>query len=313
MNTVLQQIGLMGIVPVVVIDDVKNAVPLGRALSEAGLPCAEVTFRTDAAAGAIGAISRALPDMLIGAGTVLSVQQVRIAIDAGAKFIVCPGVNRSVVEYCMKENIPITPGVATPTEIGMALDLGVGVMKFFPAEASGGVPYLKAISAPFKGVKFIPTGGIDAGNLLSYLKLGSVLACGGSWMVREDLIAEGKFGEIRDLTRQALCMMLGFDVRLLGMSVPDERKAADAAGAIREFLCMSNGNNNGHGNDRSVNVITQASHGVDGEFLVATTSIARAMEFARRKGAEEISSAPEDLRVSVDVDFGRFAVRFVQV
>lgn len=204
MNPILDQLGHIKIIPVVVIDDASHAERLSQALIEGGLPTMEITFRTEAARSALTRIAKGCPDMLLGAGTVLTVDQVKQAVDAGASYIVSPGFNRQVVEHCLWNNIAVTPGVVTPTEVMSALEFGIDVMKFFPAEASGGVGYLKAISAPFDRVKFIPTGGIDASNLLSYLKLPQVFACGGSWMVKNDLIANRKFDEIRDLTAQAV-------------------------------------------------------------------------------------------------------------
>ncbi len=204
MNDILHRIGTLGIVPVVVLDSPEDAKPLAEALLAGGLPCAEVTFRTAAAGQAIRDITSAFPEMLVGAGTVLSPDQVKAAVDAGARFIVSPGTSAAVVRYCQEQNIPITPGVATPTEVQTALELGVDVLKFFPAEAHGGVEYLKALSAPFKHVRFIPTGGIDEANMLAYLALPNVLAVGGSWMVKSELISAKRFDEIGRRTAQAV-------------------------------------------------------------------------------------------------------------
>lgn len=204
MNPILEQLGRIRLIPVIVIDHEDDAVPLAEALQAGGLPTMEITFRTAAAKGALTKISRTMPGMVLGAGTVLSVEQAKTALDAGATYIVSPGLNRKVVEYCLKANVLVTPGVITPTEIEAALDLGLNVVKFFPAEASGGLEYLKAVSAPYKDIRFIPTGGITAANLVSYLSFRPVLACGGSWMVKADLIAAKRFDEIRNLTGQAV-------------------------------------------------------------------------------------------------------------
>jgi 2-dehydro-3-deoxyphosphogluconate aldolase/(4S)-4-hydroxy-2-oxoglutarate aldolase len=203
MSEVLKQIGALRLVPVVVIDSAKDAKPLGEALVAGGLPCMEITFRTAAAPDAIKAASR-IPGMLVGAGTVLNIDNVNRAMDCGAKFIVSPGLNPKVVDYCVKNNIPITPGVATPTEIEMAMDHGLTVAKFFPADALGGVKTLKAISAPYSMMKFMPTGGITEANLGDYLKLPCVLACGGSWMVAKELVSKGEFAKVTELTRAAV-------------------------------------------------------------------------------------------------------------
>ena len=204
MNKIFDEIGAYKIIPVIVIDDSANAIPLANALIEAELPVAEVTFRTKAAKESIKLIAKTFPDLLLGAGTVLTIDQVKDAVDSGAKFIVSPGLNPKVVEYCVENNIPITPGIATPSEIERALEYNLDVVKFFPAEALGGLNYLKAISAPYGNLRFIPTGGIDEKNLLSYLQFPKVLACGGSWMVKSELISNKKFDEIKKLSSSAL-------------------------------------------------------------------------------------------------------------
>ena len=204
MNEVLNKLHEIGIVPVVVIDDAKDAIPLAKALIEGGLPCAEVTFRTAAAADAIKAIADNFPDMLVGAGTVLTTEQVDKAVAAGAKFIVSPGTNPKVVKYCVEKNIPITPGTCNPSDVEQALECGVNIVKFFPAEPAGGLKYIKAIAAPYVDVKFMPTGGINANNVRDYLAYNKIWACGGSWMVKGDLIKAGDFEKIKELTAEAV-------------------------------------------------------------------------------------------------------------
>ena len=203
MNEVLMKIGQMGIVHVVVLNDVKNAVPLAQSLINGGLPCAEVTFRTEAAQQSIAEISKNFPQMFVGAGTVLTTEQVDRAVDAGAKFIVSPGFNPKVVEYCIKKGYPVTPGIMTPTELEMALEFGLDVVKFFPAENAGGLKMIKAMAAPYTKMKFMPTGGINPQNVREYLQCDKILACGGSWMVKGDLINSGNFAEIEKLTKEA--------------------------------------------------------------------------------------------------------------
>lgn len=203
MNEILKKIGSTGIVPVVVLNNVNDAEPLAESLIKGGLPCAEVTFRTDAAEESIKMMTTKFPDMFVGAGTVLTTEQVDRAIGAGAKFIVSPGFNPKVVEYCLKNNYPITPGIMTPTELEMALGFGLDVVKFFPAENAGGLKMIKAMSAPYTMMKFMPTGGINAVNVRDYLACDKILACGGSWMVKGDLIKEGNFAEIEKLTAEA--------------------------------------------------------------------------------------------------------------
>ncbi|MDO4303627.1 MAG: bifunctional 4-hydroxy-2-oxoglutarate aldolase/2-dehydro-3-deoxy-phosphogluconate aldolase [Bacillota bacterium] len=204
MDEILNKIHEIGIVPVVVLNDAKDAAPLARALCEGGLPCAEVTFRTEAAQEAIRIMTGQFPEMLVGAGTVLTTEQVDRAVAAGAKFIVSPGFNPKVVQYCIDKGIPITPGCMTPSEIEQAIEHGLEVVKFFPAEPAGGLKMLKAMAAPYVGMKFMPTGGISAGNVREYLKYDRILACGGSWMVKGDLIDAGDFDKIRELTKEAV-------------------------------------------------------------------------------------------------------------
>ena len=200
---VTETIQKMGVVPVVVLNDAKDAAPLAKALCEGGLPCAEVTFRTDAAEESIRRIAKKFPEMFVGAGTVLTTEQADRAVGAGAKFIVSPGLNPKVVEHCLKKGYPITPGIMTPTELEMALGFGLDVVKFFPAENAGGLKMIKAMSAPYTMMKFMPTGGINATNVRDYLASNKILACGGSWMVKGDLINAGDFIQIEKLTREA--------------------------------------------------------------------------------------------------------------
>ena len=200
---VLMRIGQLKIVPVIAIEDAGSAAAMGDALVAGGLPLAEVTFRTAAAEQSIRTLAPR-KDILVGAGTVLNVDTAKRAVDAGARFIVSPGFNPKVVSWCVANGVPITPGTATPTDIEMALDHGLNVVKFFPCEAIGGLKTLKAIAAPYGMMQFIPTGGIDASNLAEYLKFPKILACGGSWMVSKELLAEKQFGKIAELTRQAV-------------------------------------------------------------------------------------------------------------
>jgi 2-dehydro-3-deoxyphosphogluconate aldolase/(4S)-4-hydroxy-2-oxoglutarate aldolase len=205
--TILARLGEMGIIPVVSIPESRFALPLAESLLGGGLPCAEITFRTAAAADSLAQIARHYPDLLLGAGTVLTTEQVDRAIDAGASFIVSPGTNPQVVDYCLARGITIFPGVCTPTEIEAVLAKGIEVMKFFPAEPMGGVGFLKAICAPYRQVRFIPTGGIDPRNLANYLGIPAVVGCGGSWMVKPELMMAGDFAAIQTLTAEAVALV----------------------------------------------------------------------------------------------------------
>ncbi len=204
---VIERIASIGLVPVVEISDPGTAAPLGRALLAGGLPCAEITFRTRAAAEAIEILRRECPDLLTGAGTILTSEQVDAAAAAGAAFLVAPGFNPATLERARATGLPMIPGVCTPTEIEQALSQGVDVLKFFPAEAAGGVAFLKAVSAPYKNVRFVPTGGVGMSNLASYLLLPQVLACGGSWMVSKELLMKGDFEMICRLAAEAVAIV----------------------------------------------------------------------------------------------------------
>lgn len=206
MKTLEERFYDYAVVPVVVLNDADDAVPLADALIKGGLPCAEVTFRTDAAEESIRRICESFPDMLVGAGTVLTTEQVERAHKAGAKFIVSPGFDPEIIDCCISIGLPVLPGCITPSEIAQAVKRGLKVVKFFPAEQSGGVAMIKAMAAPYSMVKFMPTGGISTKNLADYLSCDKILCCGGSWMVKEDLIRSGSFDKITDMTREATAL-----------------------------------------------------------------------------------------------------------
>ncbi len=319
MNEILQQIGDLGIVPVVKIDNAKDAVPLANALKAGGLPLAEITFRTAAAEDAIRQICAACPEVLVGAGTVLTTDQAQRAVKAGARFIVTPGFSPAVVKFCNERKIPVTPGVATPTEIQMALEHGLSVVKFFPADAFGGIKTLKAMSAPFGAVQFIPTGGISAANLAEYILFPKVLACGGSWMVKDELIKAGKFDEITRLTQEALAVMLGFDLGHVGLNTTD---AATSLGLTKALAAMFNlalkeGNSSNFAG-KGLEINKSQGLGAHGHIAIATNSISRAMAWLARKGvAVDMGSAKKDpsgamAAVYLKDEFGGFAVHLLQ-
>lgn len=202
--TINEQFKEYGVVPVVVLNDAKDALPLAKALVEGGLACAEVTFRTEAAEESIRLMSEAYPEMLVGAGTVLTIDQVDRAVKAGAKFIVSPGFDPEIVDYCLENNIPVFPGCVTPSEVAQAVKRGLKVVKFFPAEQAGGIAMIKAMAAPYTMVKFMPTGGISTKNLADYLSCDKILCCGGSWMVKGDMIKAGEFDKICTMAKEAV-------------------------------------------------------------------------------------------------------------
>jgi 2-dehydro-3-deoxyphosphogluconate aldolase/(4S)-4-hydroxy-2-oxoglutarate aldolase len=204
MDKIIEKISAMGVIPVVAIENASDAGGLGDALIEGGLPCAEITFRTAAAASAIRTLCNSHPEILVGAGTVLTKSDAETAVDAGASFVVTPGFDGDLVDWCLDQSIPVIPGVMTPTDINAAINRKLNVLKFFPAEAAGGVKTLKAISGPYGSIKFVPTGGITLGNLEAYLSLPNVVACGGSWLVQKDQISSGEFDTIESLVREAV-------------------------------------------------------------------------------------------------------------
>lgn len=211
MSYIAEKFQELGVVPVVVLDDAKDALPLAKALIEGGLPCAEVTFRTQAAQESIKLMVKEYPDMLVGAGTVLTTKQVDQAIEAGAKFIVSPGFDSEIVDYCQEKGIEVFPGCVSPSEVAQAVKKGLKVVKFFPAEQAGGIDMIKAMAAPYNELKFMPTGGINPKNLKDYLTFDKILCCGGSWMVKGNLVKEGAFDKIKELTKEA--KQLADDIR----------------------------------------------------------------------------------------------------
>ena len=207
MNPILEQLSKFGVVPVVVLNDAKDAEPLAKALCDGGLPCAEVTFRTDAAEESIRIMATEHPEMLIGAGTVLTIDQVDRAVAAGAKFIVSPGFDPEIVDYCLEKEILVLPGCVTPSEVAQGVKRGLKVLKFFPAEQYGGVATIKAMAAAYVGIQFMPTGGINPKNVKDYLACDKIFACGGSWMVKGDMIEAGEFDKIEALTKEAVAII----------------------------------------------------------------------------------------------------------
>lgn len=280
MDKVLEQISKIGIVPVVKIDNAKDALPLAKALCAGGLPCAEVTFRTAAAAEAIEIMTKNFPDMCVGAGTVLNSEQVDAAVAAGAKFIVSPGLNPKTVQYCISKGVPMTPGISNPSEIEQAIELGLDVVKFFPAEQSGGLAKIKAMAAPYVNMRFMPTGGVNVNNLTSYLDFSKIIACGGSWMVPGDLINEGAWDKIEALTREAVCTMLGFELAHVGVNAANEEDAMKVANRFAFLFGMSikNGNSSVFAG-KAMEVMKMPFKGKFGHIAIRTNYIERAVNY----------------------------------
>ena len=241
MNQILEQLGTYGIVPVVVLQDAAKAEPLAEALCKGGLACAEVTFRTDAAEESIRIMSEKFPEMLVGAGTVLTTEQADRAVKAGAKFIVSPGLNPEVVKWCQAHEVPVIPGIVTPTEMEQAIGLGLTMVKFFPAEPAGGLKYIRAIAAPYTMMKFMPTGGINPQNVREYLAYDRIAACGGSWMVKNTMIENNEFDRIEELVKEALKSWTNILPEPIGMSASWDPELIKQAGAGQEPKRASSG------------------------------------------------------------------------
>lgn len=287
MNPILEQISNIGLVPVIKIDDPKKAVPLVSALKKGGIPVAEVTFRTACAAEAIKTIADAMPDVLVGAGTVITVDQVKAAVAAGAKYIISPGFDAEVVAYCIENDIPVTPGCSDASDVSVAAKMGLEVVKFFPAEAAGGLKVLKALSGPFPNMKFIPTGGIGSGNLGDYLAFKKVIACGGSWMVPNDMLDNEDWDGITALAREAVLKMLDIKFRHIGINSDSEdeavctteRFASLTGGAIKDgSKSLFSG--------EAFEIMKYQGMGKHGHIALSVTDVDRAVTFFTSQGFE---------------------------
>jgi len=318
MNEVLKKIGELGLVPVVKIERADDALPLGKALIKGSLPVAEITFRTAAAEEAIAMLTRELPELLVGAGTVLTVDQAKSAVGAGAKFIVSPGFSPKVVDYCIEHNIPVTPGLNNPTVLEVALEKGLEVVKFFPAESSGGLKFLKDMAAPYSGIKFIPTGGINADNLNAYLAYNRVHACGGSWMVKADLISSGKFNEVTRLAKEAVSTLLGFEFAHLGINEENEERALGAANELSglfNFPVKIGTSSIFAGSN--FEVTKKPFRGKKGHIAIATNSIDRAVAYMKRRGVSVVPETAKEKNgklqsVYIEKEVSGFAIHLLQ-
>ncbi len=319
MNDVLKQLSNIGIVPVIVVKDIEKAVPLGKALVEGGIPAAEVTFRVAGADKAIAKMAAEVPELLVGAGTVLTVEQAQAAIDAGAKFIVSPGFDPEVVDYCISKGVVVTPGVATPSEMAQAVKRGLEVVKFFPAEQAGGINYLKAVSGPYTNLKYMATGGISAKNMNDYLAFKKLVAVGGSWMVKADLVDNGDFDTIVALCKEAVRNMHGFEVRHVGINCDNEEEAEKVA---KTFSCMFGFDykpgNSSIFSGTGVEVLKSQYLGAKGHIAIACNDVDRAVAYFEGRG---IAFDMESARYAADgktkaiyfaEEVGGFAIHLLQ-
>lgn len=274
----------IGIVPVVKLDRTEDALPLAKALIDGFIPCAEVTFRTDKAADSIRLISDTYPDMLVGAGTVLTKEQVNEAIAAGAKFIVSPGFNPEIVQYCIDKDIPIFPGTSSATDIEQALVKGLDVVKFFPAEINGGLKAINALSGPYPNLKFMPTGGVNLNNMTEYLDSPKVLACGGTWMVSETLINQGQFDEITRISQEAVLKMLGFEIGHVGIN-PNGNDLPNTLNQFANlFTAEPSEGATSYFVDNKIEIMKEQGLGQNGHIAIRTSNIVRAQNFLEKKG-----------------------------
>jgi len=286
-DEILKRIGDLGIVPVIKIEDPDQAAALGKAMCAGGLPLAEITFRTANAAESIRNIAKHVPEMLVGAGTVISCEQVDRAIDAGAKFIVSPGFNEKVVRYCIGKNITVTPGCSNPSDIERAIECGLDVVKFFPAGPLGGLNYIKAVAPVYPQMKFIPTGGINAKNLNEYLACEKILACGGSWLTPSALLAAADYDSVTAIVREAVSLMLGFSLRHIGINAGDGDSAKSIADAFANLLGerqRDGGNSIFAGT--AVEVMKRPYLGTHGHIVFGVNSIPRALAYLKTRGVE---------------------------
>jgi len=319
MKKIIKDIYLNGIVPVIKLENPEKAVPLIKALNKGGIYLCEITFRSKAAGGAIKSIAANFPDALLGAGTVTNVSQVDEAIAAGAKFIVSPGFNSKIVEYCLDRNILIIPGVCTPSEIEAAIEMGLEVVKFFPAEQMGGTAFLKSVYGPYQKLRFLPTGGIVLSNLNDYLNLPNVLACGGSWMVRSELINKGSFEEITQIAKEAVNHMLGFKVAHIGINTLDSTEANTITRTICDLFGLE-----AHIGDASnfagtgIEVLKSKYLGNHGHIAIQTNNVDRAINHLIRYGAkfnEETRVTDDNGRtktIYLEEEIGGFAFHLLQ-
>ena len=318
MDKICEELYKIGIVPVIAIDDAKDAEPLAEALIKGGLPAAEVTFRTAAAEEAIKIISQKFPEMIVGAGTVLNAEQADRAKAAGAKFIVSPGFNRSNVEYIQSIGVPVVPGTASPGEVEQAIELGLDCVKFFPAEQNGGIAKIKAMAAPYTKMHFMPTGGVNKNNLNDYLGFNKVFCCGGSWMVKKELISAGKFDEIEAMTRDAVNAMLGFTMKHVGINETDAAAAEKTAEMFGLFGFDKKVGNSSVFAGSVVEVMKSQGRGTHGHIAIGTNNVDRAVYHLGKQGVKFDESsfsfdADNHLKVAyLAEEFGGFAVHLVK-
>jgi len=318
MHSILKKLGEYGVVPVVKIDTANDAPKLARALAAGDLPVAEITFRTAAAEESIRLINREMPEVLVGAGTVLSVEQAKRALESGAKFIVTPGFNPKVVDYVLSQGVPIIPGVSSPSEIEQALERGLEVLKFFPAGASGGLDYIKAVVGPYSGALFIPTGGVDPVNMKDYLAHKNIFAIGGTWIAKDTMIASGEFDEITKLAQEAVTLAADFQFAHLGINSPNADEAMSSARTMAKLFSFAVKDGTSSTFAGTGFEFTKSPYlGAHGHIAISTSGISRTIAYLGRRG---IGTKPETAKekdgrmvaVYLDIEVGGFAIHLLQ-
>ena len=314
---VLKRLAQSGVVPVVVLEDAKDAVPTAKAMLAGGIDVMEITFRTAAAANSIKAVAQECPDMVVGAGTVVNLEQCKLAVECGAKFIVSPGYDEETVAWCCDNGIPVTPGCVTPTEIMMALKHGLKVLKFFPANVYGGLSAIKSLAGPFGGVKFIPTGGVNAQNLAEFISSPYIHAVGGSWICPKADIAAGNFDKITALCKEARKSLLGFEVAHIGINTPDADAAMDVCKAFNDAFDFNvkQGNSSNFAST-GVEVMKTMFKGANGHIAIRTNKMIPAIAEMERRGYQLDMDSVKDKNnikaVYFKNEIGGFAVHLLQ-
>lgn len=317
-DALVDELENVGIVPVIKLDNVDDAEHLARALREGGINCAEVTFRAKGADKVIKTMTKTFPDMLVGAGTVLTCEQADAAIKAGAKFIVAPGLNPKVARHCLDKGVPYAPGLSSASEIEQAMELGLDFVKFFPADQAGGLAYIKAVSAPYSSMRFMPTGGVTADNLNTYLSFKKIVCCGGSWIVPPALVNAGDWAGVTALCREAIDRMLGFELVHVGINCANPEEAEGVADKFeRAFGFEKKVGNSSVFSSAYVEMMKKPFKGTHGHIAVATNSVKRALYQLKKRGFE-----PDESSIKYNADgvmnvaylkdeFGGFAVHLV--
>lgn len=318
MHPVIEQLKLVGLVPVIKLNDPEKAVPLAKALVKGGIPVAEVTFRAAGADKAIAAIAKEVPEVLVGAGTVITIDQVKQAVNAGAKYIISPGFDKEVVQYCVDNNIPITPGCTNPSEVSIATKMGLEAVKFFPAEAMGGLKVIKSLAGPFPKMRFIPTGGIGPDNLKDYLAFDKIIACGGSWMVPEKLIDNEDWDAITALAKEAVLNMLNITLCHIGINSADNDTCEATANSIAQLTgALTKPGNSSVFVGSQFEVMRKVGRGANGHIALGVSNVERAVRYFESQGFQfESDSLVSDEKGAKAIyfkgEFGGFGIHLLR-